>query len=662
LSLQGFFYFNPAENDIFTVSFTMIPRSKIDEIVDAAHIEDVVGEYISLKKRGSSLLGLCPFHQEKTPSFNVSPAKGIYKCFGCGKAGNVVNFVMEYEHLDYVHALKFLAEKYRIEWPEREISPEELQAERQRMGERESLQIINNFAEQYFADTLQNDEEGRTIGLSYFEERGFRPETVAKFKLGYSKDSWDHFTNAAKQNGFNIELLKKAGLVKESDQGRQYDAYRGRVMFTIHSLNGKPIAFAGRFLKKDPKSPKYVNSPETELYHKSNELYGLFFARNAISKAGFVYLVEGYTDVISMHQAGVENVVASSGTSLTENQIKLIKRFTDDVCVLYDGDAAGIKASLRGIDMLLEGGLNVKTVLFPDGEDPDSFCQKQGPVAFAEFLENNKKDFILFKTSLLATDAGNDPVKKAQLIREIVESISKIPDAFKRAGFIRETGRILNVDEQLLITESNRLLRNRLGAEAKAPIVAEPEEPSYEEELRGLVDVQHHDHQEKDMIRTLLLYANQPFEGYKHVAHYILHEIAEEEIELEHPVVLQIVNTIHEQLENEQVDIQSLVHHEDPQVSRLVADILATPTDISPNWAKKYDIIIDEPGSNFVHDVNSAMARLKLKNIEKLIRHNQDAFNGAPDDATVEGLLMVHKHLLEMRNAITEKWGTVILK
>jgi DNA primase len=416
----------------------MIPRSKIDEIVDAAHIEDVVGEYVSLKKRGASLLGLCPFHQEKTPSFNVSASKGIYKCFGCGKAGNVVNFVMEYEHLDYIQALKFLAEKFRIEWPEREISSEELQAEKQRVSERESLQIINNFAEQFFANTLLNDEEGKTIGLSYFEERGFRPETIAKFKLGYSKESWDHFTNEAKQQGFNTELLKKSGLVKESESGKQYDAYRGRVMFTIHSLNGKPIAFAGRFLKKDPKSPKYVNSPETELYHKSNELYGLFYARNAISKAGFVYLVEGYTDVISMHQAGVENVVASSGTSLTENQIKLIKRFTDNVCVLYDGDAAGIKASLRGIDMLLEGGLNVKTVLFPDGEDPDSYCQKEGPVGFAAFLEDNKKDFILFKSSLLADEAGNDPVKKAQLIREIVESISKIPDAFKRMGFIKK--------------------------------------------------------------------------------------------------------------------------------------------------------------------------------------------------------------------------------
>lgn len=641
----------------------MIPRSKIDEIVDAAHIEDVVGEYISLKKRGSSLLGLCPFHNEKTPSFNVSPAKGIYKCFGCGKAGNSVNFIMEYEHLDYIQALKFLAEKYRIEWPEREISSEELLAEKQLKSERESLQIINNFAEKYFAETLLTDEEGKTIGLSYFEERGFRPETIEKFKLGYSKDSWDHFTNAALKNGFNIELLKKAGLVKESEQGKQYDAYRGRVMFTIHSLSGKPIAFAGRFLKKDPKSPKYVNSPETELYHKSNELYGLFYARTAISKTGFVYLVEGYTDVISMHQAGVENVVASSGTSLTENQIKLIKRFTSDVCVLYDGDAAGIKASLRGIDMLLEAGLNVKTVSFPDGEDPDSYCKKAGPEGFAKFLDENKKDFILFKTSLLAADAGNDPVKKAQLIREIVESISKIPDAFKRMGFIKETGRLLQVDEQLLVTEANRILRSKASADAKADIAALPEpEVGYQEELRELLDVQHHDHQEKDLLRTLLSYANHPFEGYKNASHYILHVIAEEEMEIENPVILQIIHLIQEQLERETIQISSLVNNEDPKVSKMVADILSNSIEISPNWGKKFDLIIEQPGTNYLYDIESSLGRLKLKNIEKMIRHNQDAFNQATTDEEVDALMRVHQHLIELRSTLTEKWGTVILK
>jgi DNA primase len=638
----------------------MIPRSKIDEIVGAAHIEDVVGTYISLKKRGSGLQGLCPFHNEKTPSFNVSPSKGIYKCFGCGKAGNSVNFIMEYEHLDYINALKFLAEKYRIEWPEREISSEELIAEQQIRNERESLQIINNFAEQFFAETLNTDEEGQNIGLSYFEERGFRPETIEKFKLGYSKDSWDHFTTQALKQGFNIDLLKKSGLVKESESGKQYDAYRGRVMFTIHSLSGKPIAFAGRFLKNDPKSPKYVNSPETELYHKSNELYGLYYARQAISKAGFVYLVEGYTDVISMHQAGVENVVASSGTSLTENQIKLIKRFTSDVCVLYDGDSAGIKASLRGIDMLLEGGLNVKTVLFPDGEDPDSYCKKQGPSGFQEFLDSNKKDFILFKTSLLAKDAGNDPVKKAQLIREIVESISKIPDAFKRMGFIKETSSILGVDEQLLISEANRILRTKVSTEARTEIPAEPS--SVVEELKDLIDIQQHDYQEKDIIRVLLNHAEKPYEGYQNIAHYILHEIAEEEIEIENPTVLAIIHFFQDQLKKNTVNANDLIHHSDSTISKMVADILSVNIEISPQWHARFSILIDEPGSNYVYDADAALAKLKLKNIERLLQQNQLSLNTAQTDTDVDEILKIHKHLQEMQQQLTHKYGTVILK
>ncbi len=299
-------------------NFLMIPRNKIDEIVDAARVEDVVAEYVTLKKRGANLTGLCPFHQEKSPSFSVSPSKGIYKCFGCGKAGNSVNFIMEIEQLNYIDSLKHLASKYNIEWPQQEISAEELVEEKRKSSERESLQIVNNFTEKYFADILLNDDEGKAIGLSYFEERGFRPETIEKFKLGYAKESWDSLANAATSGGYNIEFFKLGGLVKQNEQGRVYDAYRNRVIFPIHSISGKPIAFAGRYLIKDPKSPKYVNSPETPLYHKSNELYGLYFAKQTISKSNLVYLVEGYTDVISLHQSGIENVVASSGTSLTE--------------------------------------------------------------------------------------------------------------------------------------------------------------------------------------------------------------------------------------------------------------------------------------------------------------------------------------------------------
>lgn len=645
----------------------MIPRTKIDEIVDAARVEEVVGEYVNLKKRGANLTGLCPFHQEKSPSFSVSPSKGIYKCFGCGKAGNSVNFIMEIEQLNYIDALKHLAEKYRIEWPQQEVSPEQLIEEKRRTSERESLQIVNNFAERYFAELLLNDEEGRTVGLSYFEERGFRPETIEKFKLGYAKESWDHLTNAAKEGGYNLDLLKLGGLIKENDQGRIYDAYRNRVIFPIHSISGKPIAFAGRYLIKDPKSPKYVNSPETPLYHKSNELYGLFFAKQAISKNSLVYLVEGYTDVISLHQAGIENVVASSGTSLTEGQIKLIKRFTDNVCVLYDGDAAGIKASLRGTDMLLEAGLNVKIVLFPDGEDPDSYCKRVGPVAFSAFLEENRQDFILFKTNLLINDAGNDPVKRAELIKDIVGTISRIPDAFKRSTFLRETSILLKVDEQLLISEANRLVRS--NTQKQSPVIEqEPMQTLSEQEMliESVQDLHQQDVQEKDLIRVLLSYGDKPYsEDYASVALFILHEIVQEDIEVQHPIVASILTEVHEQIASDALNLNYFLRHEDPLVTAFVADIMSKDFEVSPNWEKKYDVFIDPVGYNFKEDVDSALLRLKIKHVEKLMKHNQEElekFELAKDEEQVEIHVQVHMHLTQKRYELTRKIETTITR
>jgi DNA primase len=645
----------------------MIPRTKIDEIVDAARVEEVVGEYVNLKKRGANLTGLCPFHQEKSPSFSVSPSKGIYKCFGCGKAGNSVNFIMEIEQLNYIDALKHLAEKYRIEWPQQEVSPEQLIEEKRRTSERESLQIVNNFAERYFAELLLNDEEGRTVGLSYFEERGFRPETIEKFKLGYAKESWDHLTNAAKEGGYNLDLLKLGGLIKENEQGRVYDAYRNRVIFPIHSISGKPIAFAGRYLIKDPKSPKYVNSPETPLYHKSNELYGLFFAKQAISKNSLVYLVEGYTDVISLHQAGIENVVASSGTSLTEGQIKLIKRFTDNVCVLYDGDAAGIKASLRGTDMLLEAGLNVKIVLFPDGEDPDSYCKRVGPMAFSAFLEESRQDFILFKTNLLLNEAGNDPVKRAELIKDIVGTISKIPDAFKRSTFLRETSILLKVDEQLLISEANRLVRS--NTQKQSPVIEqEPMQTLSEQEMliESVQDLHQQDVQEKDLIRVLLSYGDKPYsEDYASVALFILHEITQEEIELQHPIVSRILTEVHEQVVGDTLNLNYFLRHEDPLVTAFVADIMSKDFEVSPNWERKYDVFIDPIGYNFKEDVDSALLRLKIKHVEKLMKHNREElekFELAKDEEQVEIHVQVHMHLTQKRHELTRKIETTITR
>lgn len=641
----------------------MIPRSKIDEILDAARIEEVVGDYVSLKKRGASLIGLCPFHNEKTPSFNVSASKGIYKCFGCGKAGNAVNFIMDYEHLDFVGALKMLADKYGIELPKQEISSEQLLEEKRQQSEKESLQVLNNFAEKYFIDILHNDDEGKLIGLSYFEERGFRPDIVQKFKLGFAKDSWDHFTQTALSNGYSQEMLNKAGLSKTSDQGKVYDAYRARVIFPIHGLSGKPIAFAGRILKsKDEKSPKYVNSPETILYHKSNELYGLYFARTAISKADSVYLVEGYTDVISMHQAGIENVVASSGTSLTENQIKLIKRFTDNVCVLYDGDAAGIKASLRGIDMLLEAGLNVKIVLFPDGDDPDSYSRKVGAEAFDLFLSESKQDFILFKTGLLKDEAGDDPVKQAELVRDIVSSISKIPDAFKRSNFIKACSRLLKVEEQLLIAESNRLLRSKATQEARTTISTPAEQPlNYELEIKSLVELQSNDAQERDLLRVLIKYASRPMSDDESVAQYIFRQITESNILIENPVIAELVSELYRQLHEGEVNPEQLLHMSDPKLTRVVADLMSENLDISPHWSM-YDVDVEPADINYKKDVEEAMLMLKVKNINKLIEENQQSFNTAKTDEEFSEIQQLHAHLLELRSELLKNKGTVVIK
>lgn len=643
----------------------MIPRSKIDEIVDAARVEEVVGEYVTLKRRGANLTGLCPFHNEKTPSFSVSPSKGIYKCFGCGKAGNSVNFIMDIEQLGYVDALKHLAGKYNIEWPEQETDPQQLAEEKKKASERESLQIVNNFAERYFSGTLHKDEEGRTVGLSYFEERGFRADTIEKFRLGYAKDSWDHLANAAREGGYNLELLKLGGLVKQNESGRIYDAYRNRVIFPIHSISGKPIAFAGRYLVKDPKSPKYVNSPETPLYHKSNELYGLYFAKQSISRNGMVYLVEGYTDVISLHQAGVENVVASSGTSLTDGQIRLIKRFTENVCVLYDGDAAGIRASLRGTDMLLEAGLNVKIVLFPDGEDPDSFCKKTGAVEFVRYIEAHRQDFILFKTGLLMDDAGNDPVKRAELVKDIVGSISKIPDAFKRSIFLQETARLLKADEQLLVNEANRLVRSNLKQQARTELTEPTQELSQQDDLIESVEqLQTIDEQEKDLVRVLITYGEKPYNEEYSVASYILHRLAEEEVAIEHPVAAQIIAEIHTQMLENRLDPGGFVKHEDPLVTAFLADILSKDLEISPNWNKKYDLFIDPVGYNFKADTDSSLNRLIIRHLEKLMKQNQEEMELLEKQEGQEEQMEIHQHLhihlLEKRKDLAKKSETII--
>src|ERR1700710_3121186 len=431
----------------------MITKPTIDRIMEAIDIVDVVGEFVQLKKRGANYVGLSPFANERTPSFTVSPAKGIFKDFSSGKGGSAVTFLMELEKFSYPEALKWLAKKYGIEVEETVEAPENREAE----NHRESLMIVSGYAAKFFHESMLETDEGQNIGLSYFKERGFSNETIAKFELGYSPDQWEAFTGQALKEGYQEEFLVESGLSVKRDNASLYDRYRGRVMFPIHSFTGRVIAFGGRTLKSDKNVPKYVNSPESEIYHKSNVLYGLFFAKKAIREEDNCYLVEDYADVLSVYQAGIENVVASSGTSLTVEQIRLMGRLTKNITILYDGDAAGIKASLRGLDMILEEGLNVKVVLFPDGHDPDSYVRMVGTAGFKKHIEQNKQDFILYKTNILLKEAGKDPIRRAEVIREVVESIAKIPDSIKASVFIKECSHIMQIDERALLSELNKM-------------------------------------------------------------------------------------------------------------------------------------------------------------------------------------------------------------
>lgn len=465
----------------------MIDQPTIDRILDAAQIMDVVSDFVTLRKRGVNYVGLCPFHSDKTPSFYVSPAKGLCKCFACGKGGNAVHFIMEHEQMSYPEALKYLAKKYNIEIKERELSNEEKQVQ----SERESLFIVNNFARDYFQNILKNHVDGRSIGMAYFRNRGFRDDIIEKFQLGYCTESHDAMATEALQKGYKKEYLVKTGLCYETDDHRLRDRFWGRVIFPVHTLSGKVVAFGGRVLASATKGikVKYVNSPESEIYHKSNELYGIYFAKQAIVKQDRCFLVEGYTDVISMHQSGIENVVSSSGTALTPGQIRMIHRFTNNMTVLYDGDAAGIKASIRGIDMLLEEGMNIKVCLLPDGDDPDSFARKHNSTEFQTFISEHETDFIRFKTNLLLEDAGKDPIKRAELISNLVQSISVIPEAIVRDVYIKECAQLLHVEDKLLVSEvakrretqterqAEQIERERRAAERAANMSPNPNMP-----------------------------------------------------------------------------------------------------------------------------------------------------------------------------------------
>jgi len=584
----------------------MISQETIDAIFQAAHIEDVVEEFVHLTKRGVNMKGLCPFHDEKTPSFTVSPARNIYKCFGCGKGGNAVNFLMELEGLSYPEALRYLAKKYNISIEETQM-PEEYEAEKQ---ERDSLYLINEYAKDFYKKQLYNTDLGKSIGLSYFKERGLLRKTLDAFELGFATTSRDELTKSAVEAGYNIELLRKLGLTNDHNR----DFFFNRVMFPIHNLSGKVVAFAGRHLVSDKKSPKYINSKESDIYHKSKVLYGLHLAKKAIRKDDYCLLVEGYTDVLSLHQSGIENVVASSGTSLTIEQVKLIKRYTHQIKILYDGDAAGVKAALRGIDLVLEQDLNIELVLLPEGEDPDSYIKNVGVTAFREYLAKEAKDFILFKTNLILKEAGNDPVKKAHLIKDIVVSLSHIPDPIKRSVYTRQCGELLKVDEAILVAETNKIMSKNLR-DARINQLRENrsdnqniEQQRIEHERQKAVSEQWKEdrtitdeYQEKDIVRILILFGDRPIEIDQEktsIAQYVLSEIQEALPFFDNGLYAKIATEYGLALtEGKNLTTDHFIRHSDKAISSLAIELCSSPYEFSENWQKMWDIIFYRNGN-----------------------------------------------------------------
>ena len=639
----------------------MLDQTTIDKITDAAQIQDVISDYVTLKKRGVNLLGLCPFHNEKTPSFMVSPAKGIFKCFGCGKGGNSVHFIMEHEQISYYEALKFLAKKYHIEFQERELSAEEMAVR----NDRESMFLVNDFAQKHFSSTLHEHIDGKSIGLGYFRERGFRDDIIRKFQLGYSLDQRDAFTQSALKAGYKKDYLVNTGLTLENESGYVSDRFRGRVMFPVHSLSGKVVAFGGRILKKDDKMAKYVNSPESEIYHKSNELYGIFFAKQAIVRQDRCFLVEGYTDVISMHQSGIENVVASSGTSLTPGQIRLIHRFTENVTVIYDGDAAGIKASIRGIDLLLEEGLNIKVLLLPDGDDPDSFSRKHNASDFIEFVEKNSADFIRFKTNLLLKDAGNDPVKRAGLVIDIVRSISIIPNQVIRAEYVKECSSLLNVDEALLYNEINKLKTSDKEKAAARPVntVVPENQPANTENQQTFISTSHSgkfDKEERNLLQLLikfgnftLYYADEQKQVPVSVAQYVIDELDRDELQFDNPLHQSILSEIREHAhEPDFLSERHFLYHQNQIVSQLTAELITEKYTLSKlhSKIKKVESDIDR----LIDLVPRVVFEFKNSLIIDIIRQKLLELKAASDARNYERASEIMREMAELEGAKRE--------
>ncbi len=643
----------------------MISPQSIEQIKNRIDIIEVLGDYIKLKKRGSNYLGLCPFHNEKSPSFTVSPAKELYKCFGCGKSGNTITFLMEHDKLSYVEALRWLANRFNIEIEE----TEQTQEQKQFVQTADSLYIINNFAQQFFSTQLFNTEEGRDIALSYLKERGFREEIIKKFQIGFNPSSRDTLASALINNQFNKELLPKTGLVIVRTDGELVDNYRGRIVFPIHSTTGKTIGFGARVIGKADKAPKYINTPENEIYSKSKVLYGAYFARLAIDKADECLLVEGYTDVVSLHQAGIENVVASGGTSLTVDQLRLIKKYTNNLTIIYDGDAAGIKAALRGLDMALEESLNVRLVLIPDKEDPDSYVNKVGASEFINFINANKKDFIIFQIEMMLKDAGNDVSKKSEVVNTVAETISKInkaEDFTKQQDYIKQCSALLKIDEGGLTNLVNKYRRDKIVKEEKRlPFEdagnqqqqgAQPEDVLSDNSLLISQD----EIVERNVLRTILESGLKKWDEEKTIAQYIFDEL--EQFSFESPVYISLFNEYKLMYDKGlEPTAKTFLYHKDENVRNLVISITVFPYELSQKW----DEVLE--GMNIVNRDNSQQDALmsvnyyKLKKIKKMFEENQHGMENASfEDQLTQ--IKIHQQLKEAERAITKLLGTVIIK
>jgi DNA primase len=656
----------------------LISKATIDAVFETARVEEVIGDFVQLKRAGSNFKGLSPFSDEKSPSFMVSPVKQIWKDFSSGKGGNAIAFIMEHEHFSYPEAIRYLAKKYNIEIEETEQSSEE----KEQAGEKESMYLVSEFAQKYFQNLMMNTDEGKSIGYSYFKERGFTADTIKKFGLGYSSETWDALTKEALGQAYKLEYLDKVGLTILREDGRHLDRFKGRVMFPIQSMSGRVLGFGGRILSNDKKAAKYLNSPESELYHKSKVLYGIFHAKQAIAKQDNCFLVEGYTDVIQMHQAGIENVVASSGTALTPDQIRLINRLTKNITVLFDGDAAGLRASIRGIDLILEEGMNVKVCTFPDGDDPDSFAKKTPLDELMAYLDNNAMDFIQFKASLLMKEAKNDPIKKAELIRDMVMSISKIPDRIKREVYIKECSRIMDISEEVLFNTLAQLVQKDITDTGKKQ---KQEQKSFEvlrnenAEVAIKVDVLYE--LERKIIEILLLYGNieEDFEDFvfkaneegelkeeKEVNKYrvfqrIYLSLQEDEVELATPIFKDIYNDLIQYFnENETFEIEQYLMRLSPELAQEVTTLLMDDEKVAlHNWEAK-QIYVKQKDKTISQYVSETILTMRWFLVNKIIEEIKSSLSQQDIDSDNSESLSMAMDYSKLINNFSSKLGRVM--